>query len=583
MRTFKRLFSYIKYRKGYFFVGIIFQILAAGFNVYTPIIGQQFIDYVALNYQTARSLVFDELFRMIGIYVLFAVLGGLASYISYLILAYAANSLSKMIRDHAHEHMQKLPISYFDDKPAGKISARIVNDTETLRQGFYMNISIDILINILFIVGVYVAFFYLDVRIGLVFLLVIPIFIIWQTIYMRKSKPINHRWRESISELNNHTAEIVQGVSIVQVFNRQETMAEEFEVANEEWLESRIDNLKLNSTIAWSFSDLLKNIALMLLLGFIGTRYLDGFLGYSVGTIYVLINYVSRLFDPLTQIVRMITVLQQALVSGGRVLELMDSPIESDSDLEMIVTDGNIEFQDVSFGYQPNQRVLKDINLSVESGQTIGLVGHTGSGKSSIINLLFRFYDPQEGKVLIDGETIHDKNRESVRSEMGIVLQEPYLFTGTIASNISMNDESITEEQILDALEKVGGSEMISKLEHGIYQPVEEKGLTFSSGERQLISFARTLANNPKILILDEATSHIDTETEEIIQHAMDVVKEGRTTFIIAHRLSTIQNADQIILLDSGVIRERGTHDELIAQGGAYAEMYRLQGEVVGA
>lgn len=580
MKTFKRLFAYIRYRKLSFFIGFIFQVISAGLNIYTPMIGQQFIDYVAYNYRNHLEIEMSVILRLISWFVLCALLGALASYISYMILAYAANALSKRIRDEAHEHMQKLPVSYFDDKPAGKISARIVNDTEALRQGFFMNISIDILINGLFIIGVYIAFFYIDAKIGIAFLFVIPILLIWQWWYMKTAEPINHRWRESISDLNSHTAEIVQGVSIVQVFNRQESMAEDFEETNQDWLQSRLDNLKLESTFSWSFSELLKNSALLALITYIGMTYIDGFMGYSVGTIFVLINYVSRLFDPVTQIVRMMTVLQQALVSGSRVLELMDTPPEEDTDLQIKIEKGDVEFKEVYFAYVPGEDVLKNINLSVKQGQTVGLIGHTGSGKSSIINLLFRFYNPQSGQITIDDQSILDKNRESVRSEMGIVLQEPYLFSGTIASNISMNDESITEAEIIDALEKVGAKEMISKLAKGIYEPVREKGQTFSSGERQLISFARTLASNPKILILDEATSHIDTETEEIIQHAMDVVKEGRTTFIIAHRLSTIQNADQIILLDAGEIKEQGTHEELMTLNGAYAEMFYLQTKV---
>lgn len=245
-----------------------------------------------------------------------------------------------------------------------------------------------------------------------------------------------------------------------------------------------------------------------------------------------------------------------------------------------MVDQGQVIFDHVYFGYEANQSVLRDISIQADKGETIALIGHTGSGKSSIMNLLYRFYDPQEGKVLIDGKNIRDYSRESLRSYMGIVLQDPYLFTGTIASNVSMNDDEADREKILQALEKVGAGPMLARLDKGIDEPVVEKGSAFSSGERQLIAFARTLYSDPKILILDEATSHIDTETEEIIQHAMEVVKEGRTTFIIAHRLSTIQNADQILVLDQGRIVERGRHEELIGLGGIYAQMYEIQARV---
>ena len=273
--------------------------------------------------------------------------------------------------------------------------------------------------------------------------------------------------------------------------------------------------------------------------------------------------------------------LQQSLAAGQRVFELLDEPIEEDSSKLLQLKQGNIIFDNVTFGYQANHPVLKKIHLTVNTGQTIGIVGHTGSGKSSLINLLFRFYDPQEGGIFIDGQRLQDFNRESIRDKMGIVLQEPFLFSGTIASNVHMQNPAITEEMVIDALEKVGAKPLLDKLPKGIHEPVIEKGQSLSSGERQLIAFARTLAKNPKILILDEATSHIDTQTEEIIQNAMNVLKKGRTTFIIAHRLSTIQQADQIILLDQGEIKEQGTHESLLQQNGQYAQMYQLQAKVI--
>ena len=239
--------------------------------------------------------------------------------------------------------------------------------------------------------------------------------------------------------------------------------------------------------------------------------------------------------------------------------------------------EGNVTFHNVSFAYKDEDYVLKNLNFEAKKGETVALVGHTGSGKSSIMNLLFRFYDPQKGRITIDGQDIASLPRQAIREHMGIVLQDPYLFTGTIASNVSLNDERISRETVEEALKAVGGERVLKNLEKGIDEPVIEKGSTLSSGQRQLISFARALAFDPAILILDEATSNIDSETEEIIQHAMDVLKEGRTTFIIAHRLSTIKNADKILVLDRGEIVEQGTHDELIALGGRYEMMYRLQ------
>jgi ABC-type multidrug transport system fused ATPase/permease subunit len=437
-----------------------------------------------------------------------------------------------------------------------------------------------VIINVLTVIAIYIALFLVSPEIGTGLLFLLPFFAIWQWIYIKLAAPINKRWRESVSELNSHTAEIVQGVSIVQLYHQEDNMLAEFEETNQEWLDTRIKSIRLDGSLSWDFSTFIKNLVMFAVLMFLGTQFVDGLLGFSIGTIYVIINYINHLFDPILTLVRMMSTIQQAISGGKRVFELLDEDVEADTTKEINFKQGDVVFNDVSFGYNPDVPVLKHINFSAKKGETIGLVGHTGSGKSSIINLLFRFYDPQKGQVLIDNQPLVDYSRESIRDHMGIVLQEPYLFSGTVASNVSMNDPRITDEIVEEALLKVGGKELIAKLPQGIHEPVVEKGQSFSSGERQLIAFARTLASDPKILILDEATSHIDTETEEIIQHAMEVVKEGRTTFIIAHRLSTIQNANQILVLDEGEIKEQGTHESLLNMNRYYAEMYRLQAQV---
>jgi ATP-binding cassette subfamily B protein/ATP-binding cassette subfamily B tetracycline resistance protein len=310
---------------------------------------------------------------------------------------------------------------------------------------------------------------------------------------------------------------------------------------------------------------------------YFSTQYINGVLGISVGMLYLFGDYVTRIYEPIKGTIQQMAFVQQAIAAGDRVFEMMDYEAEENAEDEMEMTEGRVTFEHVGFGYTPEKKVLKDIHFTAEPGQTVALVGHTGSGKSSIMNLLFRFYDPQEGAIKIDGQNTKLHSRQSVRENMGIVLQDPFLFTGTIESNITMNNPKITREIALKALKDVGGEDLLEKFEKGIEEPVVEKGSTLSSGQRQLISFARALAFNPKILILDEATSSVDTETEDIIQHAMDVLKEGRTTFIIAHRLSTIQHADQILVLDKGEIVERGNHEELLAQQGIYSEMYEMQ------
>lgn len=580
MKIFKRLLSYVRYRKVSYSLGIVLLLISAGLSIYAPILGSQLITYVSEQTQAEAVIELTILVQLFAYYLAVVFTSAAIGYGSYLILAYASNDIGRIIRNQVHEHMQELPISYFDDKPAAKISARIVNDTEVLRENFYQNFSTQVLLHGVQVVGTYIALFLVSRPIGLAMLSLIPVFVIWQLGYMKLVEPLNHQWRESVSEMNSQTAEIVQGASIVQLFHRQETMADEFEKTNLAWLDARKKTNYIDSTLTWNIAGFLKHLVTLLVMMYLGSRFTEGILGLSMGVLFILIDYVSRIFDPISMIVRLMTMLQQALVAGHRVFELLDTPVEVDSEASLTVDAGVVTFEQVNFGYKESHQVLKDINFTVSKGQTIGLVGHTGSGKSSIINLLFRFYDPKSGHVLIDGQKITEYSRESVRDQMGIVLQEPYLFTGTIASNISMNDDTITEVMILDAIDKVGARPMIDKLEKGIHTEVVEKGQSLSSGERQLISFARTLASDPKILILDEATSHIDTQTEEVIQHAMNVVKEGRTTFIIAHRLSTIQNADQIILLDQGMISEHGNHQELIALDGQYAEMFRMQGKV---
>jgi ATP-binding cassette subfamily B protein len=283
------------------------------------------------------------------------------------------------------------------------------------------------------------------------------------------------------------------------------------------------------------------------------------------------------MFQPVVNIVNQLPNLEQALVSAERVFVLLDEKGEDVADEAMPRYRGDVKFDNVCFSYKEGEPVLKGIDFEAKQGQTVALVGHTGSGKSSILNLLFRFYDVDSGRITIDGEDINTLPRQTLRRHMGIVLQDPFLFTGTIASNVSLDDSSISRATVEKALKDVGGERMLAGLANGIDEPVIEKGSTLSAGQRQLISFARALAYDPAILILDEATSNIDTETEAVIQEALDVVKQGRTTFVIAHRLSTIRSADQILVLDRGVVAERGSHDELMALGGKYYQMYQLQ------
>ena len=396
-------------------------------------------------------------------------------------------------------------------------------------------------------------------------------------LYSRQVSQAMKVFFEAQSEVNSQVNETMNGSVMIQLSQIEASFKSRFQTIVEQMYQAALKWIRVDSTVSWSLGELLNRSFIALILAVVGYQFLGQTLAITVGQLFIYINYLDRLFMNLNNFVRQFSQIQQSVATGQRVLELLDVEQEVEVDRDLVVTQGQVEFKHVHFAYVPGQPVLKDLNLLAQPGQTIALVGHTGSGKSSMINLLFRFYDPQEGQILIDGQAIGDYSRESVRKEMGIVLQDPYLFTGTIASNVTMGNEAIDDAAVWQALERVGAKDMVSRLPQGIQAPVFEKGATYSSGERQLISFARTLAADPKILILDEATSHIDTETEEIIQHAMKVVSQGRTTFIIAHRLSTIQDADLILVLHEGQIVERGNHQALLAQDGRYAEMYRMQ------
>ncbi|WP_282920718.1 ABC transporter ATP-binding protein, partial [Ignavigranum ruoffiae] len=516
MKVFIRLIKYIRYRWGQFLIGTILSVASAGLAIYGPMIASRLIDRVADGAKSGQMLSLKALWPDLFFYFMIMSVGILLAYASFLILARSSNAISKVIRDQAHQHMQRLPISFFDDKPAGKISARIVNDTETLLQNFYMNFMNQILLNLVMVVGTYIALYSVSPQIGLTLLVLLPIIVIWQWLYIKWVQPINLKWREIISQQNSQIAEMIHGISIVQLFQRQATVREEFAQTNEAWLKTRYDQINIETLLSWNFSELLRNLVIFAIIFYLGQQFTEGIFGYSVGTLYLLIEYTTRLFDPITMIVRLSSFVQLALAAGTRIFELLDTPLEEDADQEIRVDDGHIRFDSVSFAYNDDDWVLQDLNFEVQPGQTVGLVGHTGSGKSSIINLLFRFYDPQKGQILIDGQAIDQYSRESLRQSMGIVLQEPYLFSGTIASNVSMNDPEIGPEKVVEALQQVGAIPLIDKLEKGIEEPVVEKGQSLSSGERQLISFARALACDPKILILDEATSHIDSETEYV-------------------------------------------------------------------
>lgn len=577
MTTIKRLLSYMKYYKGYFAIGIGLVILSTITDLGAPIIAQRVIDNVITPAAQEGEAITDTLIELIVIYFGLMVSTVIMRYISSIYRMRAANGVIKVLRDQLYTHVQELPINYFDNQPAGKIVARITNDTESLRQQFYVATVGQILINVFYIIGAYLAIAFFHQGLALTLLILIPVMYLWNKYYTKYARVFHRKERDLNSDINGKLNESIQGMQIVQAFGQEEKIQGEFEEINDKWYDVMRKYVILDSAFQWTFADFLRRFSLLLLMVYFSTQYINGVLGISVGMLYLFGDYVSRLYEPIKGTIQQIAFVQQAIAAGDRVFELMDMDAEDNPDGSLEVTEGRVAFSNVHFSYTEDKEVLTDIDFVAEPGQTVALVGHTGSGKSSIMNLLFRFYDPEKGSITIDGQDTKTFSRQSVRQDMGIVLQDPFLFTGTIYTNITMDNPSISKETARQALIDVGGEDLLDKFEKGIDEPVVEKGSTLSSGQRQLISFARALAFNPKILILDEATSSIDTETEEIIQHAMNVLKKGRTTFIIAHRLSTIQHADQILVLDQGEIIERGRHEELLSERGAYSEMYEMQ------
>lgn len=574
MGILKRLLQKLSLFPGIFGLGFICLLLATILSDLSPFILQKMIDGPLTALSQGGEL--GALYPMGVLYLIVLAVGQIVSYIGNRVLIHGGNKVTAQLRDQAFLVMQQLPISYFDDKPAGKIATRIVNDTETLRTQFY-NSCMYLVIHLMrffFIMGV---LFTINPMMGLLLCLIFPIFYGIQALYKRMTDKPMKDFFDSRSEINTQVNELLHGASMIQLYGQEERVIDEFDQTTDK-MTVAYDRLVLADSIAsWSLTEFLKYIVIAGILTIAGLSYLGGDLGMTAGFLFINLNYVIQLFDLMANLIRRLPDIRRSLETGERVLTFLDEEVEADATEEIQIDRAAVEFDHVTFAYEEGKPVLKDISIQAHPGQTLALVGHTGSGKSSIMNLLYRFYDPQEGEIRIDGQNIRHFSRESLRSHMGIVLQDPYLFSGTIASNVAMSQTDIDRDRVLDALKQVGALPMIQRLEKGIDHPVVEKGSAFSSGERQLISFARTLYMNPKILILDEATSHIDTETEEIIQKAMAVLQKGRTTFIIAHRLSTIQDADQILVLSEGRIVERGQHADLIAHGGIYAQMQAIQ------
>ena len=564
----KRLMSYLKPYGLLIFLALSFLLATTVIKSVIPLVASHFIDQYLSN---LNQLAVTVLLAYYGLYILQT----LVQYVGNLLFARVSYSIVRDIRRDAFANMEKLGMSYFDKTPAGSIVSRLTNDTETISDMFSGILSSFISAVFIFLTTLY-TMLVLDFRLTALVLLFLPLIFLLVNLYRKKSVKIIEKTRSLLSDINSKLAENIEGIRIIQAFNQEKRLQAEFDEINQEHLVYAYRSVALDALFLRPAMSLLKLLGYAVLMAYFGYRGL--YLGITAGTMYAFIQYINRLFDPLIEVTQNFSTLQTSMVSAGRVFALIDErtyePLQKNGQAE--VKEGNIRFEHVYFSYDGKHPILDDISFSVNKGETIAFVGHTGSGKSSIINVLMRFYEFQSGRILLDGVDIRDYSQEELRKNIGLVLQEPFLYHGTIKSNIAMYQD-INDEQVQAAAVFVDADSFIQELPQGYDSPVSERGSSFSTGQRQLLAFARTVASQPKILILDEATANIDSETESLVQASLAKMRQGRTTIAIAHRLSTIQDANCIYVLDKGRIIESGTHEELLDLGGTYHKMYSLQ------
>ncbi|WHI59644.1 ABC transporter ATP-binding protein [Mammaliicoccus lentus] len=569
----KRLIKYTFPFKGIILLAFIMLTISTIASIATPYMVKVFID----DYLTPQVFPKSDITLLIVIFFVIQIVGAITTYWNVYLFQYLAFKVIQQLRIDAFNKIGKLGMRYFDKEPGGSIVSRLTNDTEAIVEMF-IGVFSSFLMAIFMVISSYVMMFILDFKLALMALIFLPVIILVLVLYRKYSAIYFSQARQLLSDLNAKLAESIEGMRIIQVFNQEKRLQNEFNEINDKHYDFNMRTVKIDGLLLRPAISMISIFAVVMILGYFGVLSFSG--GVTAGVVFAFVQYMERFFEPINQVSQNLNVLQQALVSASRVFKLIDNDMlepEQHEKPNYHITDGKVEFKHVTFSYDGKTDVLKDITFTANPGETVALVGHTGSGKSSIINLFMRFYEFNQGEILIDNQSIKEMPKSELKGNIGLVLQDAFIFFGTVASNIKLYHPTMTFEKVQEAADFVHADQFINLLPDNYEHEVIEKGSAFSSGERQLLAFARTMASEPKILILDEATANIDSETEAQIQKSLAKMRKGRTTLAIAHRLSTIQDADQILVLNKGEIVERGTHDELIKQDGIYHKMYLLQ------
>ncbi len=569
-RVLKRLLAYAKPYWHWMAFAFLLVLGITGLELLRPIlIGEAIDKYIGNgNFQGVQKIAL--------IYLIVLALSFVFNFLQTWILQNTGQTIIYNIRQEVFEHVHKLSLRFFDITPVGKIVTRITNDVEALNEMF-ANILVKLLKNIVKIIGIAVVMLSIDLRMSIYSFILLP-FIIGLTVLFKSISRATYRVaRTKITAINTYLSEHITGMKLIQIFAREQEKYKEFEYKSKDLFRANYREMMVFAIFRPSIY-MLSIISLVIIIGVGGDSVLNGTI--SMGTLYIFIQYIGSFFEPIQDLAEQLGTMQSAMASAEKIFYILDEePLITNPEKPVILHEvkGRIEFEHVWFAYEGENWILKDVSFVIEPGQKIAFVGATGAGKSSILNLIGRYYDIQKGKITVDGVDIKEMDTDQLRGAIGQVQQDVFIFTGDIKSNIRLKEEGITEEEIKAAAVYVNASRFIDNLEHTYDEPVTERGATLSAGERQLISFARTLAYNPSILVMDEATANIDTETEQLIQEALNKLMEGRTTIMVAHRLSTIQHADKIIVMHKGRIRESGTHQQLLNQNGIYKKLYELQ------